>query len=128
MHPELKAMLAAVPRTNLTFIVTERGAPFTAQGLGAWFKKQCKLAGLPHCSAHGLRKAAATRLANAGCSVNQIAAITGHKSLREIAHYTAAADQERLARQALSMQLGAEGERDLSNLRTQIVQPKGKSL
>jgi integrase len=125
LHPELVSALAAVPRTNMTFLVTERGAPFSAKGLGDWFKKQCKIAGLPHCSAHGLRKAAATRLANAGCSVNQIAAITGHKSLREMARYTAAADQKRLAQQALSM-IGSEGERDLSNPRTQIVQPKVK--
>ncbi len=127
IHPELKAMLAAMPRTNLNSTMTERGAPFNAKGLGDWFKKQCRIAGLSHCSAHGLRKAAATRLANAECSVNQIAAITGHKSLGEVAHYTKAADQERLARQALDM-LGPEGERDLSNPRTQIVQPKVKSL
>ena len=56
----------------MTFIVTERGAPFTAQGLGSFFKKQCRLAGLPHCSIHGLRKAAVTRLVNAGCSNEQI--------------------------------------------------------
>jgi integrase len=108
IHPELKAMSATLPRTNMTFIVSERGAPFTAQGLGDWFKKKCKLAGLPHCSAHGLRKAAATRLANAGCSVNEIAAITGHASLREIAHYTAKADQGRLARQALNRQIAGQ--------------------
>jgi integrase len=119
LHPELKAMLAALPRTNMTFIVTARGAAFNAKGLGTWFKKQCKAAGLPHCSAHGLRKAAATRLANAGCSVNQIAAVTGHKSLREIAHYTAAADQTKLARQALRLQIGSESEQDFVQ---QIVQ------
>jgi integrase len=63
--------------------------------------------GLPHCSAHGLRKAAATRLADAGCSASQIAAITGHKTLVEVSHYTRAADQRRLAQQALAIQLGA---------------------
>ena len=70
-------------------------------------------AGLPQCSAHGLRKAAATRLANAGCSTDQIKAITGHKALSEVARHTKAADQQRLARQALSIQLGAEQEQDL---------------
>src|SRR5262249_46355975 len=128
LHPELKIMLMKLPRTNLTFIVTARGAAFNAKGLGTWFKKQCKLAELPHCTAHGLRKAAATRLANAGCSVNEIAAITGHKSLREIAHYTSAADQARLAQQALHRQLGAEGEQNLPNLRKKFAQPKVKSL
>ena len=128
LHPELKAQLAMLPRINMTFMMTARGAPFTAQGLGTFVKKQCIIAGLPHCSAHGLRHAAATRLANAGCSVNEIAAVTGHKSLREVARYTAKADQVRLARQALAAQLGAESEQDLSNLRTQIVKPRAKQL
>jgi integrase len=106
INPMLRLSLASVPRTNMTFLITERGAPFTPAGFGNWFRKQCDLAGLAKCSAHGLRKAAATRLADAGCSANQIAAITGHKSLSEVAHYTRAADQERLARQALQLQLG----------------------
>lgn len=46
---------------------------------------------------HGLRKAAARRLAEAGCTVSEIAAITGHKSLSMVQLYTASADQERLA-------------------------------
>jgi integrase len=106
INPMLRLSLASVPRTNMTFLITERGAPFTPAGFGNWFRKQCDLAGLTKCSAHGLRKAAATRLADAGCSANQIAAITGHKSLSEVGHYTRAADQERLARQALQLQLG----------------------
>jgi integrase len=126
IHPQLKAMLATLPRTNMTFMMTKHGAPFTAQGLGTFVKKQCIAAGLPHCSAHGLRIRAAVRLADAGCSVKEIAAITGHKSLREIERYTEAADQERLARQALSRQVGSEGEHDLSNLRIQTVQPLAK--
>jgi enterobacteria phage integrase len=62
-------------------------------------------AGLPkRCKAHGLRKAAARRLAEAGCSASEIAAITGHKTLAEVERYTRAADQERLARQAMQRQ------------------------
>ena len=45
----------------------------------SWFR-DAQQAGLPQCSAHGLRKLAATRLANAGCSSEQIKAITGHRS------------------------------------------------
>lgn len=116
LHPDLKLALASVPRTNMTFLMTEKGAPFTPAGFGNWFRDQCNAAGLPQCSAHGLRKAAATRLANAGCSTDQIKAITGHRSLAEVAHYTRAADQQRLARQAMNLQLGAEGEHSLSNL------------
>jgi integrase len=95
--------------------MTEKGEPFTSAGFGNWFRGQCNLANLPHCSAHGLRKAAATRLANAGCSSDQIRAITGHRSLSEVAHYTRAADQKRLAREALKAQMRAEGEQKLSN-------------
>jgi integrase len=120
IHPELATALASVPRTNLTFLMTEKGAPFTSAGFGNWFRDQCNLAGLSNCTAHGLRKAAATRLANAGCSSDQIKAITGHKSLSEVAHYTRAADQQHLARQALDMQLGAESEQKLSNLPTRL--------
>jgi len=126
LHPALKAMLAILPRTNLTFIVTERDAPFTAQGLSNFFKKQCCLAGLPHCSIHGLRKAAVTRLVNAGCSNEQIKAITGHRSDSALAPYKRAGDQRLLARQAMNMQLGSEGEQDLSSIRSPIVQPRAK--
>jgi integrase len=115
LHPELQAALVSVPRTNLTFLVTEWGAPFTSAGFGNWFRERCNEAGLRHCSFHGLRKAAATRLANAGCSTDEVKAITGHRALGEVARYTKAADQRRLARQALA-KLRAEGEQKLSNL------------
>jgi integrase len=52
---ELAAPLALVPRTNMTFLLTERGAPFTAAGFGNWFRDRCDEAGLPQCSSHGLR-------------------------------------------------------------------------
>ena len=55
----------------------------------------------------GLRKsAAATRLANAGCTSEQIKAITDHKSLSEADHCNRAADQQRLARQAMNLMVG----------------------
>ena len=59
----------------------------------------CNEAGLLRgTSAHGLRKAACRRLAEAGCGANLIAAVSGHKSLREVQRYTEAADQARMAR------------------------------
>lgn len=96
IHEALVPMIAAT--NNLTFLVNAQGAPFTSGSFGNWFKRQCVAAGLPHCTAHGLRKAAARRLAEAGCTPHEIAAITGHASLREIVRYTAAADRKRLAR------------------------------
>ena len=59
-------------------------------------------AGLPNrCVTHGLRKAAARRLAEAGCSEHQIMAITGHGSLKEVERYTKDAAQARLAKTAI---------------------------
>jgi integrase len=118
IQSNLVAALKSVPRTNMTFLVTERGAPFSVAGFGNWFRDRCDEAGLPQCSAHGLRKLAATRLANAGCSTEQIRAMTGHKSPSEVARYTKAADQARLARQAVEMQSKARAEQN------EILQPR----
>jgi integrase len=93
----LVTAIAETPSDHLTFLTTQFGKPFTAAGFGNWFREQCNLADLPHCSAHGLRKAAARLLAEAGCTEHEIALITGHASLREVARYTKAADQKRLA-------------------------------
>jgi integrase len=124
MHPELIEVLAATSKTNLTFLVDDNGAPLYAGRLSAWFARQCDLAGLPACTAHGLRKAAATRLANAGASVEMIKAVTGHKTAKEVERYVKQADQARLAEQALAL-LRQEQE----NIRAQnLVQPETRSV
>lgn len=101
LHPTLEEILAAVPRDRFTFIVTELDRPFSAAGFGNKMRDWCDQAGLPQCSAHGLRKAAARRLAEAGCTNQQIKAITGHTTDTEVARYTAAANQQILADQAM---------------------------
>ncbi|WP_441267677.1 tyrosine-type recombinase/integrase [Bradyrhizobium sp. 215_C5_N1_1] len=115
IHPSLAAVLEKTPRSNLTFLVTQYGKPFSAAGFGNWFRDRCDEAGLPQCSAHGLRKAAARRLAEVGCSNQQIKAVTGHVTDKEVARYTAAANQERLAEQAIDASPGGEREQKLSN-------------
>jgi integrase len=101
LHPELARALAVGPREHMS-IVTWQGRPYTSHGLGNLIDKAADAAGLPaRCVPHGLRKAAARRLAEAGCSTNEIAAITGHASLREVERYTRAADQHRLASAAV---------------------------
>jgi integrase len=98
VHPDLQAILSATPSEHLTFIVTEQGKPYTPMRFTHWFRGCCDAAGLPkRCKAHGLRKAACRRLAEAGCSEKVIAAISGHATLAEVQRYTKAADQERLA-------------------------------
>jgi integrase len=101
IHHTLAAIITETPTDHLTLLTTQTGKPFSGAGFGNWFRDRCNEAGLAHCSAHGLRKAAARRLAEAGCTMHEIAAITGHASLSEIQRYTKAADQKRLALSAM---------------------------
>jgi integrase len=75
--------------------------PFTVSGFSNWFRDCCNQAGLKHCPFHGLRKAAATRLADAGCDPIEIAAITGHASLREVQRYCETRDRKLAAKRAM---------------------------
>lgn len=101
IHPNLAKSIAAAPTGDLTFLVTEYGRPVSAAGIGNKMRDWCDEAGLPNCAAHGLRKAAARRMAEAGASNQQIKAVTGHTTDTEVARYTAAADQAKLADQAI---------------------------
>jgi integrase len=100
--PELAAIIDATPTGHLTLLVTKSGKSYGPNDFSEQFRRWCNDAGLPpECSFHGLRKAALTRLADAGCTVHEIAAISGHASLKEVERYTKAADQARLARAAM---------------------------
>jgi integrase len=102
LHPALRAVIEATPSGHLTFLATAFGKARTANGFSTWFRGCCNAAGLANgTSAHGLRKAACRRLAEAGCSAKEIMAISGHASMQEVERYTKAADQERLARRAM---------------------------
>jgi integrase len=72
----------------------------TPESFSNWFKDACKAAGVPG-SAHGLRKAAATRAANNGATVAQLEAIFGWSNDRMASLYTKTADRTRLAREAI---------------------------
>lgn len=92
----LAESIAAAPTGDLHLLVTEFGKPFTANGFGNWFKKRCLEAGLPQCSAHGLRKASATRAAENGATTHELMAIYGWVTIKEAERYTRAADRRRL--------------------------------
>ncbi len=101
LHPRLQTSLAAHRIEHLALLTTKHGKPFTEKGFGNWVSKAAERAGLPRCSAHGLRKAAARRLAEAGCSAHEIMAITGHQSLKEVERYTREAGRRNLADSAM---------------------------
>jgi integrase len=110
--PELRNILDATPSGHLTFIVTAFGQPFTPAGFGNWFREQCDMAGLPHCTFHGLRKGCSRRLAEHGCTPHEIAAITGHATLKEIERYTKAASRKLLAEAAMNKLRTGSGKPD----------------
>ncbi|WFN88003.1 site-specific integrase [Agrobacterium pusense] len=103
LHPNLVKAIEAGPCGDLTLLVTEFDKPFTSNGFGNWFRKRCDEADLTHCSAHGLRKAAAARLADRGATEHQIMAITGHTTSKEVIRYTKAARQKVLAKSAIKL-------------------------
>ncbi|WP_020175339.1 tyrosine-type recombinase/integrase [Methyloferula stellata] len=97
----LAESIAASAIGQMQFLVTNYGKPYSANGFGNTFRTWCDDAGLPHCSAHGLRKATSARLAELGCSEEEIGAITGHLDPDQIKVYTRAARQKLMAASAM---------------------------
>lgn len=128
VHPRLAASLATLPPGQMMFVATQFGRPYTAGGFGNWFSDACRGAGLPQCSAHGLRKSAATRLADAGCSEAQIMAVTGHQTTKEVQRYTRARDQRALADDALAKVGGTQREQVLANRPNRLAKRRPKTL
>lgn len=100
--PQLAAAIDAMPASDATcFIMTAWGKPFSVKGFGGWFRKQCDAAGLLRCTAHGLRKAAMRRMAELEMPNKTMKSVSGHSKDDEVARYTEAANQERLAEGAI---------------------------
>jgi site-specific recombinase XerD len=103
--PRLQAAIDAMPASNhLTFLVTAQGKPFTAAGFGNHFRDLCKAARLPsRCTSHGLRKAAATYLAELGATDHQLMAWFGWTSISQAQVYTKAANRKLMAKRAAKL-------------------------
>ena len=103
--PELRAVLDASELGTETFLISEWGKAFASEkSLGNKFKDWCNRAGLPqHCTGHGVRKIAATILPNGRASSHALMAIFGWRTLRQAEVYTRAADQRRLAADAMPL-------------------------
>lgn len=66
-------------------------------------------------TAHGFRKAAARRLAEAGVSTKHIMSVTDHTTLKEIERYTRDADQAQMANAAFEAMARRKQEQKLPN-------------
>jgi integrase len=104
LSAEMRAELEIWKRTAASthILTTDRGVPWHPTYLSRLLREAVDKLGLPAgLNVHGLRKLAATTLAEAGCSLHEIMAFTGHKTMSMVELYTRSARQERLANQAI---------------------------
>jgi integrase len=104
-HPDLSAALDAWQAENarrdtpsLTVLWGRDGRPRTGNQLSAAMLAAVKAESLPAgLNMHGFRKLSASRLAEAGATASEIAAVHGWETLEHVELYTRGADQARLA-------------------------------
>ena len=114
VHPNLRAVLDAERARAKGIYIVHRadGRPYTGptdeakklQGNKFYHRLQAeqqRIFGGRFWPLHGLRKSAASRLAEAGCSVHEIMAITGHKSIKEVQRYTMQVERRKNAEAAM---------------------------
>jgi integrase len=101
--PELRASIEACPSGHLVYLVGAHGGPYKEASFGNAFRDWCDQAGLPQCSAHGLRKAGATIASDNGATTHQLMAVYGWETLKQAELYTKAANRIRLARDAMHL-------------------------
>ncbi|MFN4158616.1 MAG: tyrosine-type recombinase/integrase [Gemmobacter sp.] len=119
--PELALELTNLPTDRLLFITQDRQpVGYKPETLGNWFRDRCAEAKVPG-SLHGLRKAGATRLANAGASEWEIASYLAHEDTKQAATYTKKANRAKLADSGFA-KLGS-----VSNLSEKLDRKAGKS-
>lgn len=103
--PWVRAVLNLHRGNRLSYLETEYGQPFTANGFGGWFRMRCDEADLGHCSAHGLRKAGATIAGDNGATELQLMSLYGWENPAEAARYTRRANRKKLAGVAANLLL-----------------------
>jgi integrase len=118
-----KVLLAIMPANKQDYILTTRlGDRFTDEGLSNAFRRLLKKVGAKGYLIHGLRKNAAAKLAEVGCTESEIMAVTGHRTTAMVTKYTKRANQKRRAIAAIEKWERAEGEgptaREVPTLRT----------
>lgn len=112
LHSRLGAHLAALPRTALFLVPSPTGKKWGKRNFTRAWRTVLDGAGLPHLHFHGLRHTAASALAEAGCSEEEIKSITGHESSSSVAVYVRQARKTRIAANAMAKleRAGTNGE------------------
>ena len=102
LRQALEAFNATQKVIGMTWISHTSGRPYNAKTISSWFVDQVKAAGLGEgLTPHGIRKRAATYIADEGASTKQMMAVFGWKKPEQAEVYTAAAEAKRLAKEGL---------------------------
>lgn len=98
---ELAAYLGDIPRGigNAPILAMRNGRPYAYRHIKRLFDRARDAAGIEGLTLHGLRKNATVALFEAGCSDEQVKAITGHETREMLRLYGKGARQKKLARQ-----------------------------
>jgi integrase len=99
----LQQVLEKTPHGLKTWLVTSHGKSFTANGFGNWFRDRCDEAGLPECTAHGIRKIAAETGAENGATEKQMMDIFGWTKTDLAGYYARRANQKKIAGDAMHL-------------------------
>lgn len=102
VHSRLRAHLATLPKTSLFLVPSPTGKQWGKRNFSRAFRSVLDAAGLTHLHFHGLRHTAASALAEAGCSEEEIKSITGHESSSSVAVYVRQARKSRIASNAMA--------------------------
>lgn len=104
IHPNLQKSINAYGIKGKHLVGRIDGKPMASDNLSRLVAAGARKAGLgDQCVCHGIRKARLRLLAESGASAKVIAALSGHKTLKEIERYTEAASLEHLTDMAVSM-------------------------
>jgi integrase len=115
MHPQLVEIIAASNVSDrMIFLLTDTGRQYAEEYFTNWFAGECAKAGLPKgLTVHGLRKAFCVRMVHAGCQPHEIAALSGHLTLKEIERYTKAYNKERAGAAGMAKLIANEEQKSI---------------
>lgn len=106
LHRDLRAELETTERCSTKILTGERGRPWKLEGFKTVWGRQMEcielMTGACHGLVfHGLRKSAVCFMLDAGCSIEEVMAITG-QSRQMVEYYASELNRQRLGQQAIA--------------------------
>lgn len=118
LTPELIAAIDQTKIGNQTYVISARNTAYTIESFGNAFSRWCGEADLAHCSAHGLRKAAAVAYAESEATGPELMAVFGWSNLRTAQIYIEKAEKRRMRANAFERRAEYEKKRNVPLLET----------